>query len=160
MSKKDQGMTPTGNLEEAMAEAWEELSSHYHEVRAKQGYLWNRVNSIDILNTFLSLHGKLVSTFHSKYAQLEKAQVQEAVVRYQNGHTQLAEEIAADMAGLPHSQEKNAICWKHILASYCDIHGRLMVELRSWNQDDYRQFEAAMSKLAQGASRAKSSSSN
>jgi hypothetical protein len=146
MSNMNQGVTPEGKLEEAMASAWEEFSNHYNEVRAKQGFLWNRVNSIDILNTFLSLHGKLASKFYSEYVQLEKIRVQEAVVRYQNGQPQLVEEIPADVVGLPESQ-KHAICWKQVLASYCDVHGRLKVELRAWNQDDYRQFESTISNL-------------
>ena len=157
MSKMDQGLTPKENLEEAMADAWEEFSSHYSEVRARQGLLWNRVNSIDILNTFLSLHGKLASKFLSAYVQLEKTRVQEAMISYQNGQPQLVEEVPSDLAGLPESQ-KHAICWKYVLACYCDIHGRLKVDLRTWNQDDYRQFESTISALIQNTINVKVSS--
>ncbi|HVN82425.1 MAG TPA: hypothetical protein VMW38_25795 [Terriglobia bacterium] len=159
MSNENQSRTPGGTLEEAMASAWEQLSNHYNEVRAKQGLLWNRVNSIDILNTFLALHGKLASKFNSEYAQLEKIRVQDAMVRYQNGQPQLAEEIPTDLAELPESQN-HAICWEQVLASYCDIHGRLKVELRAWNQDDYRQFESIISNLLQRTLIRKISTSN
>jgi hypothetical protein len=159
MSNRNQSMTPEGTLEEAMASAWGEFSNHYNEVRAKQGFLWNRVNSIDMLNTFLSIHGKLASRFYSGYVQLEKKRVQEAVVRYQNSQPPLVEEIPTDLAGLPESQ-KHATCWKRVLASYCDIHGRLKVELRAWNQDDYGQFESVISNLLQSTLGLKISSSN
>ena len=159
MSETDQGLNAQKELERAISKTWEEFSNHYNEVRAKQGLLWNRVNSIDILNTFLALHGKLASRFHSGYLQLEKIRVQEAMVRYQNGQPQLAEEIPPDLAGLPESR-KHAICWKLVLACYCEIHGRLKVELRAWNQDDYRQFESIISNLLQRTLVRKISTSN
>ena len=159
MSELDQGRTAEENLEEAMASAWGELSKHHNEVRAKQGLLWNRINSIDLLNTFLSLHGKLVSRFYSTYDQLEKVRVQEAMARYQNNQPQLVEEVPPELAGSPESR-KNAYCWKRILSSYCEIHGRLKVELRAWNQDDYKQFETTISDLIQSTSIKKISASN
>ena len=143
MSTQKPTATVAGSLEEVMADAWKEFSSHCVAVREKQGLLWNRTNSLDLLNMFLSIHDRLTRSLSGEYCNLERRQVEEALDCFKNGQFVVAEKVPVDLGTFPDSQ-RSAFCWKHILASYCRIHGRLKVELRGWNQDDHREFESTI----------------
>jgi hypothetical protein len=150
MTQDNKDTSAIERLDEAMASAWRELSNQYRKAREMQRLLWNRTNSLNILNSFLVLHGKLTQNHYGKYAHIEKAQVAEAAARFQNGQPLLSGEFPSNVSASPEPQRDGA-CWKLVLAGYCCIHGRLKVELRSWNEDDYREFESTIASLIQYA---------
>jgi hypothetical protein len=131
-----------------MAESWLKLSSHYRTARERQGMLWNRTNSLDILNFFIDQHGRLIESFGYDYLQLERSMVTQAAKQY---------EARLPFDPLPEHEiqiansdtQRNLACWRVALATYCRIHGRLKVELRAWNQSDYDEFESTIHRLCE-----------
>lgn len=130
-------------LEEAMANAWRDLASHCTAVRDKQGLLWNRTNSLDILNMFLRIQERLTKSLPGEYAQLERNQVAEAASRFRSDQPAALENEALDLKAFSDPQ-RSAACWKQVLGSYCRIHGRLRVELQAWNEAEYKEFESTI----------------
>ncbi len=147
MSQDRNSVACSVSLDLAMADAWLTLSAHFRTAREKQGMLWNRTNSLDILNSFLDQHGRLMESFGDDYYRLERSMVADVAKRYAERlpfDLIPEQEIQTARSGIP----KNLACWKVILATYCWIHGRLKIVLRAWDQADYNEFESAIDRLS------------
>jgi hypothetical protein len=136
------------SLDQAMAENWENLSKHYQNARERQGLLWNQTNSLDILNCFIDQDIKLIDLFGDDYYQLGKGMVEESAKRFKTGLS-LSSFSEQEILNSSSAMQKNAACWREMMACYSRIHGRLRVELRAWNQGDYAEFESAINRMSQ-----------
>ena len=137
-------------LNAAKANAWSKVAAHYADVRQSQGLLWNRANHVDLQNFFLDRHEELKREFPREYGELERSLLEENLAKFKAGAPPLSQPLALDFTG-KNEFEQSAACWDQLLMVYCRIHARLKVELRTWNEKDFQEFEAALVDLRKAA---------
>ena len=98
-------------------------------MRQRQGLLWNRANHVDLQK--LDRHEELRREFPREYGE------------FKAGSPPLSQPVSLDITG-KNEPEQRAACWDQLLIVYCRIHARLKVELRTWNEKEFQEFESAL----------------
>jgi hypothetical protein len=129
-----------------LADAWTSLVENYQETNAKNGGFWNKTNHLGLLNLFLERHNALRRTLPREYQRLEEAMVDAAVAKAKDGHLGAPMPVELDLSMLS-EVEKQAACWRELVATYCRIHGRLKVDWVAWSEKDYRELVDTVGRL-------------
>lgn len=141
--RKPEAAASPNQFSAAKANAWSKVAAHYAEMRQRQGLLWNRANHVDLQNFFLDRHEELRREFPREYGGLERSLVEEDFAKCKAGSPPLSQPVSLDITGKNESEQR-AACWDQLLIVYCRIHARLKVELRTWNEKEFQEFESAL----------------
>ncbi|MEW5976605.1 MAG: hypothetical protein AB1898_12455 [Acidobacteriota bacterium] len=133
------------DLRQALGEAWRRLEQHYRTLINANGALTNRYHHLDLQNFFLDLNYQLRDQFQT-YRKWEIYLVDEGVKEIKGEPLDSSNPISSEVSAAGES-DGDIARWKEILSVYCRIHARMRLELRVWNDADFKEYEDALSRL-------------